>query len=209
MSSSADRVDSSAAGLAKKRPRGDQVFASRPRKPTCWIEPFRIGIAVRDNPTRIAQLRRLMVLDSPRERAYDDFAQSLATNLDVPIALINMLDVDRDWFKACIGLPMTESAAATSFCQAFFATSADLIVVEDTLTDERFAKHPFVVGAPFIRFYAGARLAVNGETVGTLCAYDIRPKKLSVDQLDHMRALAESAIELLQARDTFPSDSKD
>jgi GAF domain-containing protein len=139
-------------------------------------------------------------LDSSKERAYDDITRLLATTFDVPITMVNLLDDERDWFKSCVGLQQTESPAATSLCEAFFNTSSDLIVVEDTTLDPRFSAHPFVVGEPFIRFYAAARLVVHGQTIGTLCAYDLKPRTMSAGQLDQLQALARAATELLTKR---------
>ncbi len=155
---------------------------------------------MRHDPTRLAELRRLLILDSSPERDYDDITSMLATSLDVPIAMVNLLDDHRDWFKSCVGLPISESPAATSFCEAFFDSSADTIVVEDTTLDARFRDHPLVAGAPFVRFYAAARLAVNGHTVGTLCAYDMRPRQISVDQVKQLQTLASAVVELLRRR---------
>ena len=155
---------------------------------------------MRTDPARLALLKRVLLLESPSEILYDKFTQLLAENLDVPIAILNLLDVDRDLFKSCIGLSVTESPAATSFCETFFDTKADLVVAEDTLADARFANHPFVASPPHIRFYAGARLVVDGHTVGTLCAYDLKPKVLSLEQLDNMRMLAAAVIESLRSR---------
>jgi GAF domain-containing protein len=159
---------------------------------------------MRSDPFRLEALRRLLILDTPQEVLYDEFTNLLALNLGVPIAIINMLDEKRDWFKSCVGLPMRESSAASSFCEVFFDTAVDLLVVEDTLRDARFSGNPLVIGPPFIRFYAGARLVISGQTVGTLCAYDVHPKKLTVEQLDHMRALAEAVIGALMARGKSP-----
>lgn len=125
---------------------------------------------MRLDPTRLQVLRQLLILDSLPENRYDDLVRLLAEGLAVPITLVNLLDADRDWFKATLGMPTRESAAATSFCEAFFHTADDIIVVEDTLLDARFAEHPLVVGGPHIRFYGAARLTVRGQTVGTLCA---------------------------------------
>lgn len=155
---------------------------------------------MRTDPNRLAELRRLLILDSSAERAYDDIARALATSLDVPIALVNMLDAQRDWFKACVGLGQSESPASASFCEAFFGTTDDMIVVEDTRTDARFATHPLVTGPPHVRFYAAARLAVAGQTLGTLCAYDLAPRKISAAQIDQLRTLTGAAIELLAQR---------
>ncbi len=159
---------------------------------------------VRNTPERLAELRRLLILDSSAESAYDDITRLLSTSLEVPISMVNMLDDDRDWFKSCVGLPLTQSAVETSFCEAFFDTSENLIVVEDTAASPLFAVHPLVTGAPFIRFYAAARLNVNGHTVGTLCAYDVKPHKISVDQIQQLQALALSVMELLAKRSPVP-----
>jgi GAF domain-containing protein len=155
---------------------------------------------MRSDPARLAELRRLLILDSPPDPAYDDITRMLAAHLDVPIAIVNLLDADRDWFKSCIGLDARESSTALSFCEAFFHSPDDVIVVEDTLTDPRFYTNPFVVKPPFIRFYAAAKLVVRGQTVGTLCAYDIKTKRITTDQLADMRLLAGAAVELMSRR---------
>jgi GAF domain-containing protein len=155
---------------------------------------------MRNDPTRLAELRRHLILDSSPERAFDDITRLLATSLDVPIVMVNLLDDGRDWFKSCVGLPQHESPAATSFCEVFFKSADDLIVAEDTTLDPRFSSHPLVVNAPFIRFYAAARLAVQGHTLGTLCAYDVKPRQVSAQQLQHMQELAAAVVELLNQR---------
>ena len=151
---------------------------------------------------RLAELRRAMILDSGPERAYDDITRLLATSLAVPITMVNLLDAQRDWFKSCVGIQQTQSPAVTSLCEAFFTETSALIVVEDTLEDDRFKAHPKVVGRPFIRFYAAARLLVNGQTVGTLCAYDVKPRQLAPQRIDHLQALANAAVELISRRRT-------
>ena len=159
---------------------------------------------MRKNLDRLAELRRLSILESAPERAYDDITRAFAASLDVPIAMLNLLDADRDWFKSCIGLPQAESPVATSFCEAFFGSAQDLIVVEDTTLDPRFATHPFVAGEPFIRFYAAARLVVRGQTVGTLCAYGVEPKKVAPAQVEQLQAMAGAVTALLAQRAALP-----
>lgn len=159
---------------------------------------------MRQNPDRLAELRRLAILDSAPERAYDDITRAFAASFDVPIAMVNLLDAERDWFKSCVGLPQTESPATTSFCEAFFGSADDLIVVEDTTLDPRFAAHPFVAGDPFIRFYAAARLVVQGQTVGTLCAYGVKPKKMAPAQVEQLRSMADAVTALLAQRGPSP-----
>lgn len=111
----------------------------------------------------------------------------------MPIAIVNVLDEDQDWFKA-------SSPVATSFCETFFPSRESIIVVEDTPLDPRFSDHPLVVGPPHIRFYAAARLSVDENTNGTLCAYDVQPRVLSTRQWDNLRTPAEAVIARLRAR---------
>ncbi len=154
----------------------------------------------RSNAARLAELQRLMVLDTQPEQAFDDVTRMLAESLEAPITMVNLLDEKRDWFKSSVGLQQTESPAATSFCAAFFETTDPIIVVEDTARDPRFAAHPLVIGPPFIRFYAGARLHLRGQTVGTLCAYDFEPRSVDPGQLDNLQVLAGAVVELLNRR---------
>ena len=155
---------------------------------------------MRKDPIRLAELRRQLILDTSVEKAYDDITKMLSESLDVPIAMINFMDVDRDWFKSRVGFPLTESPVDTSFCESFFSTDKDVIVVPDTLQSEQFSQHPLVTGDPHVRFYASARLVVNGQTLGTLCAYDMRPRHLLPEQIDDLKALTLAAFELLQSR---------
>ncbi len=154
----------------------------------------------RSDPDRLAQLRRLMVLDTPPEGDFDKLTAYLADQLDVPITRVNLLDENRDWFKSCVGLKLSESPAAFSFCQKMLESDAALMVVNDTTLDARFADHPFVTGAPFIRFYAAARLCVAGQTVGTLCVYDLKPRDLKAADLEVLQLMASAAVELLARR---------
>lgn len=155
---------------------------------------------MRKNNDRLKALQSLAILDTAPEVVYDDLARAVAQTFGVPIAMVNMLDAERDWFKACVGLPMTESPASTSFCEVFLKTDSHVVVVEDTLQDKRLASHPMVVGPPNIRFYAAARLSVRGQTVGTLCVYDTTTKQVSSEQIDELKALSKAAMDLLGKR---------
>jgi GAF domain-containing protein len=159
---------------------------------------------MRHNHERLEALRRLALLDTAPEVVYDDLTRTLAKAFDVPISMVNLLDADRDWFKACIGVSLAESPADTSFCEIFFHCEDDLLVIPDTLADPRFAEHPMVTGAPFIRFYASARLGFEGHTVGTLCIYDTRVKEVSREQVETLRLLRLAAMETL-ARHARPA----
>ncbi len=114
--------------------------------------------------------------------------------------MINLLDQKRDWFKSCIGLPRTESAAATSFCKATFHTEDDLIEIEDITADHRFTAHTFGAGAPFVRFYAAARLAIDGQMIGTICAYDLKLHAVSAEQLGQLLRRATAAVGAVRQR---------
>lgn len=155
---------------------------------------------MRKDSQRLAQLRQQLILDSTGEHAYDEITRLLATGLDVPITLINFMDEDRDWFKSAVGLTHCESPVETSFCEVFLCSSDDVIVVEDTTLDVRFRQHPLVIAEPFIRFYAAARVTSAGHTLGTLCAYDMKPRKISVEQIETLRTLATTVMELLGKR---------
>ena len=155
---------------------------------------------MRQDPARLAELRRLLILDSLPERDFDRLTELLTSTLDVPIAIVNLLDEQRDWFKSRVGLPLAEVPAATSFCEAFFSIDEDLIVVADTTLDPRFASHPLVTGPPHVRFYAAARLTVRGHTVGTLCVYDMKPRQMAPESIASMQTLANPVVELLLAR---------
>lgn len=155
---------------------------------------------MRKNLERLRALKSLALLDTASEVVYDDLTRTLAKAFDVPIAMVNLLDADRDWFKACIGVSLTESPVETSFCEIFFHCEDDFLVIPDTTADARFSSHPLVVGAPFIRFYASARLAFDGHTVGTLCIYDTQAKQVSAEQVETLRALRLAAMEALAQR---------
>ncbi len=155
---------------------------------------------MRQDPDRLAKLRQCLILDSSPEQAYDDLVRLLATGWEVPITMVNLLDSQRDWFKAGVGLPAAQSPVTTSFCEVFFQSKRDLLVVQDTTLDPLFARHPLVLNPPYVRFYAAARLVVGGQTVGTLCAYDLRPRTISAEQIEQMRLLAAAAVALLTER---------
>ena len=171
-------------------------------------DPYRKTIALkqiilptaRNNPDRLQALKKLAVLDTATEVVYDDLTRLLAKAFDVPIAMVNLLDADRDWFKSCLGVSLTESPAETSFCEIFFHCDDDFLVIPDTTADARFADHPLVVNPPFIRFYASARLAFDGHTVGTLCIYDHKAKQVSAEQLEILSAMRLAAMETLALR---------
>jgi GAF domain-containing protein len=108
--------------------------------------------------------------------------------------MVTILDSDREWFKSCIGYDKKEGPRAASFCgHALLATN--IFIIEDASKDERFADNPMVVGAPFIRFYAGVALFDHktGQPIGVFCVKDIKPRKLTTEEVGIVIELAERA----------------
>lgn len=131
---------------------------------------------------RLRVLRELLILDTPPEERFDRLVAFAAEEFDVPIALISLVDAQRQWFKARVGLDACETSREISFCGHAILQN-ELFEVLDAALDPRFADNPLVVGAPFIRFYIGAPLILpGGERVGTLCLIDTKPRQF--DMLD-------------------------
>src|SRR5215469_438444 len=122
-----------------------------------------------DEQARLEELRKLAILDTPREAAYDDLAQLAAFVCQAPIATITLVDEDRQWFKARVGVEAVQTPRSESFC-AHAILGDELFVVPDAREDERFCSNPLVTGDPGIRFYAGMPITgPSGHNLGTLC----------------------------------------
>jgi len=121
---------------------------------------------------RIASLRRMLLLSTPDEEAFDRITRIAQRLFNAPIVLISLIDTDRQWFKSCIGLPVRQTGRDVSFC-GHAILGNELFVIEDARQDPRFADNPLVVGAPRVIFYAGRPLRnAEGHAVGTLCVID-------------------------------------
>ena len=152
-----------------------------------------------NEPQRLDTLRALNVLDSAPEERFDRLTRLAKRLFGVPIALVSLVDADRQWFKSCIGLDATETSRDVSFC-GHAILEDHILVVPDTLSDVRFHDNPLVTGAPNIRFYAGCPLTVlNGSKLGTLCLIDVNPREMSEDDLELLRDLARMAEQELSA----------
>ena len=157
----------------------------------------------RDEAVRMAALLDCAVLDTPPESAFDDIVELASQICATPIALVTLVDTDRQWFKAKVGLPLSETSRETSFC-AHTILGWEPFVVGDALEDARFATNPLVVTHPSVRFYAGIPLRVDSETspIGCLCVLDRVPRVLRPDQMRALAALARRVeIELAARRD--------
>src|SRR5205814_2085313 len=152
-------------------------------------------------PERLKALRAYDVLDTPAEEAFDDLTRLAAQVCNAPIALVCLVDEDRQWFKSKVGLEISETHRDLSFC-AHAVCQRDLFVVEDAAVDERFAHNPFVVGSPHIRFYAGMPLNApeGGHAIGTLCVLDRQPRQLTPPQIEALRILSHQVITQLELR---------
>lgn len=152
---------------------------------------------------RLLALRRFRILDTLREQSFDDLAQLAKLICNTSMALITLIDEDRQWFKSCLGMDGTETPRDFAFCAHAIIRPEQLLIVEDAQRDVRFADHPAVTGAPYIRFYAGAPLITDeGDALGTLCVIDTQPRQPSQLQLDTLRLLARQVMQLLQLRAT-------
>jgi GAF domain-containing protein len=139
---------------------------------------------------RLDYLRRLKILDTAPERELDDVTALAAAICQTPIARISLLDANRQWFKSKLGCDASGSSRNVAFC-AHVVLNNTVMVVEDARKDARFHDNPFVVGEPFIRFYAGAPLLTpEGYGLGALCVMDRRPRQLTPLQSDALKTLA-------------------
>jgi EAL domain-containing protein (putative c-di-GMP-specific phosphodiesterase class I)/GGDEF domain-containing protein len=150
---------------------------------------------------RLAALRRLELLDTPPELAFDRLTRLAANLLDVPIALISLIDEKRQWLKSRVGSTLTEIPRDQSFC-AYTITAQDMLVVGDATQDARFSASPLVVDDPHVRFYAGVPLRTrDGLALGTLSVLDMAPRDgLSPKQAETLRDLAALTMNLIEAR---------
>lgn len=141
------------------------------------------------------------VLDTQAEQSFDDVAGFAAALCDAPIALVSLVEGDRQWFKARVGLDADQTPRAHSFCD-FAMLGDDIMVVPDAQADPRFADNPLVTGAPDIRFYAGAPLrSPTGVPLGSLCVIDRTPREGLTDlQRQGLQVLAAQVVQLLESR---------
>lgn len=147
--------------------------------------------------TRLQALRDLLLLDTPPEARYDRIVAFAAREFDVPMALISLIDEDRQWFKASVGLQVCETSRDVSFCGHAIMTPSTM-VVPDARLDVRFMGNPLVLGEPHIRFYAGAPLRLpGGEIIGTFCILDHRPRALDSAQLATLGMLRAMVVDML------------
>ncbi len=149
--------------------------------------------------SRLDTLRALNILDTSPEERFDRLTRLAKRLFGVPIALISLVDADRQWFKSCQGLSVNETPRGVSFC-GHAILGEKVMMVPDALLDERFRDNPLVVGDPGIRFYAGCPLQVpNGSKLGTLCLIDVEPRTMDEADLELLKDLARMAEQEIAA----------
>lgn len=150
---------------------------------------------------RLAVLRRYDILDTESEQAFDDITKLVAHICGTPMALITIIDVARQWFKAKVGVDVAETSREVAFCSYALLEPNELLIVPNAPADPRFADNPSVIDKPSIRFYAGAPLVTSdGFILGTLCAVDIKPRQITPEQKEALRALARQVVSQLELR---------
>jgi CheY-like chemotaxis protein len=151
-----------------------------------------------DEAQRLASLHQTRILDTAPEDRFDRITRLAAALFNVPIALVSLVDEDRQWFKSCHGLDSKETSRDAAFC-AHVVYHREPIIVSDTFQDERFADNPLVTDHPRIRFYAGCPLILDdGSCIGSLCLIDTRPRSLDESERARLRDLTALTVRELQ-----------
>jgi len=148
---------------------------------------------------RLEVLKSLEIMDTDPEEVFDRVIRLAIGLFDVPIALISLVDENRQWFKAKIGLDVAQTSRSISFC-GHSILQDEILVIEDATRDERFSDNPLVTGSLHLRFYAGRPLSIAGVRIGTLCLIDANPRTLSASDLNNINDLADLVQDQLMLR---------
>lgn len=149
---------------------------------------------------RIEILKQYQIMDSPPEEEFDNLAKLASYICDTPISLISLLDENRQWFKAKVGLSASQTSREQAFCDHTIRQD-DIMVVEDAQKDERFRENPFVLEDPNVRFYAGVPLInPQGYKLGSLCVIDKVPRQLDQNQIFALKTLAIQVMSQMELR---------
>lgn len=150
---------------------------------------------------RLAALHSFDILDTAPDKGFDDLVAIAAAIFAVPMATVSLIDSERQWFKARIGIAEPETPRECSFCAHAILEPDVVLVVDDATQDARFVDNPLVTGEPGIRFYAGAPLVTSdGFALGTLCVIDHQPRQIEPSQVEALRALSRQASYLMELR---------
>lgn len=167
--------------------------------------PANVRRAVND-AQRLAVLQELQAIGTADDADFDRLTGLAAFTMGTPIALVTLLDVERQWFKSCYGLDSTGTDTSISFCAHAIAAGDKPMIVTDAMSDPRFVANPLVTGAEHIRFYVGIPMVVAGARIGTLCVLDREPREMpSAEHLKQLEALAGVAASLFTLKDASRS----
>jgi PAS domain S-box-containing protein len=157
------------------------------------------SVALHDEPARLAELRRLNLVETPADPLFDDLAAVAAAVCTAPVALVSLVDEHRQWCKARVGPWPADSSRDLSLCARAITQPDDLLEVTDARSDPRLAGHPLVQGDAGLRFYAGAPIVTrSGHALGTVCVIDHVPRTLTDAQRLSLRALSRQAAGLIE-----------
>ena len=149
---------------------------------------------------RLEALRKCKILDTAPEEAFENITRLAAYICSTPIALVSLVDAERQWFKSKVGIDATQVPRDVGFC-AHAILQTDVFIVPDTLADPRFATNPLVTSEPYIRFYAGVPLiAASGHALGTVCVIDYVPRELDAQQIEALRTLGDQVVREIEVR---------
>ncbi len=153
-----------------------------------------------DEAARLGVLDECKVLDTPPEKEFDNITQLATLICGTPIALVSLIDADRQWFKSKVGWETSSIDRNLALC-AHTILQQDVLIVPNTLTDRRFVTNPLVTSQPYIRFYAGVPLITSdNQALGTLCVIDYVPRELNPQQIEGLRTLSQQVVKLLELR---------
>jgi len=153
---------------------------------------------------RLAALADYSIVGTPPEQAFQDLVVIAAAACDTPMAAVTLVDRERQWIKAAVGIEVGECRREDSFCTHAILRPDDLLVVPDTHADPRFRDNPFVAGPPGVRFYAGAPLVTaDGVAMGAVCVMDARPRTLAAHRLRALEGLARQAVAQMELRRAY------
>jgi GAF domain-containing protein len=162
----------------------------------------RLSMLTPDDEQRRQAALDALGLDGFETTAFDDLTRMAAEVFETTMASISIVDRDRKWLKAQVGLTGLEGGPReTSFSAHAIEHPKEVLVVEDATQDERFKTNPFVTETPHIRFYAAAPLTLSsGHAIGALCVMDTTPRKIAADKLEQLKFLADQVIQTLEER---------